>query len=159
MATLPSYRLEWPTGEKRMLLVSIGTGLIPKEIDRLGFFDKQVGTTMINALQSLMCASTAEVDMQCRSLGQVLAGDPIDGEVGDFVGGVPAGGTPLYTYVRYNALLTRKGLASLECADLVSQTAFRLDDLAAIAPCALVGDAIAEKQVKSAHFSAFPHSS
>ena len=156
MATLPCYRLQWPTGADRLLLVSVGTGMLPKEISQLKLFDKQLGTTMINAMQSLMCAGTAEVDMQCRSLGRVLAGDPIDSEVGDFVGETPAGGTALFSYLRYNALLTEKGLSPLGCADLMSETTFRLDDLAAIKPCVRVGDAIAKHHVKPEHFVGFP---
>jgi hypothetical protein len=29
MATQPAYRLEWKTGEQRLLLVSVGTGMAP----------------------------------------------------------------------------------------------------------------------------------
>ena len=70
--------------------------------------------------------------MLFRTFGRVLAGDPIDGEVGDFIGGVAEGGTPEYTYARYNVALTRKGLAPLNRADLAERTSFRLDDLVAI---------------------------
>ena len=156
MATLPAYRLEWPTGADRMLLVSVGTGLLPKEIGQLGLLDKQVGSVMLNAMQSLMFAGTAEVDMQCRSLGRVLAGDPIDSEVGDFVGARPAGGAALFSYIRYNALLTEKGLSALGCSALLKKTGFRLDDLEALDPCAKVGDAVASLFVRSEHFSDFP---
>ena len=89
-----------------------------------------------------MCPSTAEVDLLCRTFGRALVRDPIDGEVGDFIGGVPAGGTPQYTHVRYYAALARKGLAPLNRADLAERTSFRLDDLVAIGHCSLVGDAI-----------------
>jgi hypothetical protein len=156
MATLPCYNLQWQTGADRMLLVSVGTGLIPKGITKLGLLEKQLGTTMINAMHAMMCASTAEVDMLCRSFGCVLAGEPIDSEVGDFVGNTPVGGTPLFTYLRYNALLTEKGLAPLGCAGLLAKTNFRLDDIKAIEPCAEVGDAIAELRVNPAHFTDFP---
>lgn len=155
MATLPSYRLEWPTGADKMLLVSVGTGLLPKEIGKQRILDKQVATTMLVAMQSLMFAGTAEVDMQCRSFGKVLAGDPIDSEVGDFIGDSPIGGEPLFTYLRYNALLTEKGLSSLGCAHLANN-GFRLDDIAAIEPSAEVGDAIARLKVSPEHFAGFP---
>lgn len=29
MATPPEYRLNWPTGQQQMLLVSVGTGRVP----------------------------------------------------------------------------------------------------------------------------------
>lgn len=141
-----------------MLLLSVGTGLLPREIGHLGLLDKQVGSVMLNAMQSLMFAGTAEVDMQCRSLGRVLAGDPIDSEVGDFIGEQPAGGNPLFSYIRYNALLTEKGLSTLGCCELLEKTAFRLDDLEALGPCAQVGDAVASQFVKPEHFADFPPS-
>lgn len=155
MATLPSYRLEWPTGEDRMLLVSIGTGLLPKEVAKLRLRDKQIGSTLIIALQSLMFAGSSEVDMQCRSFGRVLVGDPIDSEVGDFVGTSPVGEKPLFTYMRYNALLTPKSLEDFGCGKF-SKCKFQLDDLSSIEPCTEIGDLIADKQVKAEHFAKFP---
>lgn len=156
MATLPSYRLEWPTGEDKLLLVSVGTGLLPKEVAKLRLRDKQIATTMMMAMQSLMFSGTAEVDLQCRSFSHVLAGDPIDGEVGDLIGMPPAGGQPLFSYLRYNALLTQKGLSNLGCSNLATCT-FRLDDIAALEPSAEIGNVIASQQVKAEHFSNFPH--
>ena len=35
MATLGAYRLGWPTGEDKMLLVSVGTGTAAKADDAL----------------------------------------------------------------------------------------------------------------------------
>ena len=156
MATLPSYRLEWPTGEDRMLLVSVGTGLLPKEIAKLRLRDKQIGSTLMIALQSLMFAGSAEVDMQCRSFGKVLSGSAIDSEVGDFVDMKPVGEKPLFTYMRYNALLTSKALEDYGCGHL-SKCKFQLDHLPSIDPCTEIGDVIANKQVKAEHFALFPH--
>jgi hypothetical protein len=116
---------------------------------------KQVGATLVNSLQSLMYASISEVDIQCRCVGRVLAGDPIDGEVGDFIGIPAAGGIPLFSYVRYNATITPSGLSSLGCQDLAQKSTFRLDDLSALDACATVGDALAEQRVRAEHFAGF----
>jgi hypothetical protein len=156
MATLPGYRLEWPTGEDRMLLVSVGTGLLPKEVPKLNLLDKQPANLVNITLQSLLSSSTAEVDLQCRSFGKVLAGDPIDSEVGDFIGMPPLGAKPLFTYMRYNATLTPKGLQALGYEKSTSSK-FALDDISSIDTCIEVGDLIAERQVKAEHFSEFPH--
>lgn len=158
MATMPAYQLEWPTGADRMLLVSVGTGLVPREVKSIKWMDKQVATSVLTAMQSLMFSGSAEVDMQCRSLGRVFAGDQIDSEVGDMIGVSPIAHEPLFTYMRYNALLTEKGLRPLGCEQHAQHNSFRLDDLKAISPCAEIGDAIAETHVKAAHFAAFPPS-
>lgn len=156
MATLPAYQLAWPTGAERLLLVSVGTGMIPREIQRLRLVDKQVGTTLLNTVQSLLFASGTEVDLQCRSLAHVIAGDPVDSEVGDLVGSPPAGGQPLFSYIRYNTLLTAAGLGALGCPELLQQTAFMIDDLDSLDACADVGDRLADARVQAGHFSGFP---
>jgi uncharacterized protein len=155
MATLPCYRLEWPTGENRMLLVSVGTGLVPIEIHKESLAEKQVASTLLIAMQSLMFAGNVEVDMQCRAFSRVLAGDEIDGEVGNLCGDAPIGGTPLFSYMRYNGLLTADGLEAIGCAHL-AHNAFRLDDVNAMAACTEIGEAIGRLRVKPEHFAGFP---
>lgn len=157
MATLPGYRLQWPTGEDRMLLVSVGTGMLPQEIKQPKWYERQAGSTLLKVTKALLFAGTAEVDMQCRTIGKVLTGDPIDSEVGDFVGNHFPTGIAQFTYLRYNALLTERGLTPYGCANLLKQTAFGLGDANAIEPCAIVGDAIVEKRVKAEHFASFPY--
>ena len=51
----------------------------------------------------------------------------------------------------------QKNCRPLTAAALVEQTSVRLDDLAAIGPCSLVGDAIGKSQVKAEHFQLFPN--
>jgi uncharacterized protein len=155
MATLPCYRLEWPTGADRMLLVSVGTGLIPKEVHKQTLVNSQVAATVLSAMQTLMFASTTEVDIQCRSFARVIAGDAIDGEVGDFIDQAPIGGTPLFSYIRYNALLTADGLASIGCQHLANHS-FHLDDVTSMLACVEVGDAVGRMLVRPGHFSVFP---
>jgi len=156
MATVPAYQLGWETGEEKILLVSIGTGMLPKEIHRLRLRDKQIGTTLLNTLQSVMQSGATEVDLQCRSLGKVIFGEEIDSEVGDLMGQKTMGGNPLFSYLRYNALMTERGLRSLGCTELLKRNSFRLDDINAIQSCATVGEAVADRFVRAEHFEAFP---
>ena len=68
---------------------------------------------------ALMFAALNEQDFLCRVFGDCLAGDPIDREVGDMIGSRGPGGEPkLFTYLRYNAELTRAGLDALGCRDI-----------------------------------------
>lgn len=154
MATLPAYGLGWETGSEKLLLVSVGTGQIPKEIRKLRLIDKQIGSVVANAMQNLMFAGGEEVDLQCRCLAKVLAGQPIDSEVGDFIE-TPTIGAPHYSYMRFNAILTPKGLATFGCDYLLERTNFHLDDIKSIEACATVGNAIADKMIHSDLFSGF----
>ena len=65
----------------------------------------------------LMYAALNEQDLLCRVFGDCRCGDPIDRELGDLVGssGPLPRGAKLFTYLRYDAELTRAGLAALGC--------------------------------------------
>jgi hypothetical protein len=62
---------------------------------------------------ALMGAALVEQDFLCRTFGKCLAGDAIGREVGDMIGkGIPTA-HKLFTFVRYNAELSREGLDDL----------------------------------------------
>jgi uncharacterized protein len=76
----------WPTGEDRMLVVSVGTGTSPAAHERL---DPDEMNLLFNAStipSALMFAALNEQDFLCRVFGKCLAGDPLDREVGDMLG-------------------------------------------------------------------------
>lgn len=154
MATLPEYRLQWPVGSDRMLLVSVGTGLLSRSI---GLKDPKAVNFMESlpaALQSLMFTGTTEQDLLCRSFADVRAGDPIDGEVGPLLGPNSIGARPLFSYARYNADLAPKALAAIGLGAL-SEDKFGIDALEAIAPCVEIGKWVARHKVLPEHFDGF----
>jgi uncharacterized protein len=83
MATLKAYRLNWPTGEDKMLLVSVGSGAD-------SFADKALRPSRMHLFYHafrlplvLMAAANVEQDLLCRAFGRCVFGDRIDSEVGD----------------------------------------------------------------------------
>jgi hypothetical protein len=104
-----------------------------------------------------MFAALNEQDLLCRVFGDCLAGDPLDREVGDMIGssGPLAPERKLFTYLRYNAELTRIGLDALGLSDIAPETVQKLDSIAGVADLRRVGKAAA-REVKSEHFSRFP---
>jgi hypothetical protein len=118
-ATLEPYRLCWKSGEEEMLLISIGTGLNPEEAPGLrgrdmGFY-RQVKSTAVG----LFNAAMFQQDMLCRAFGKCVAGDRLDGEVGEMIGiGKRPVAEPLFTYARYNADITRQGLDGLGLSNI-----------------------------------------
>ena len=163
MATLDRYwagkpELRWPAGVDNMLIVSVGTGTSPDA--RAGLQPEQMNL-LFNAAtipSALMFAALNEQDLLCRIFGSCVAGDPIDAEIGDLVGGVgPLGPQQkLFTYIRYNAELTRAGLDRLGCRELSPEVVQKMDSIDAIPDLMTVGAKVAELKVEATHFEAFP---
>jgi predicted acylesterase/phospholipase RssA len=154
MATLPEYRMGWETGADRMLLVSVGTGLLPRDLagetlDTLNFVK-----ALPAAVHALMYTSAVEQDMLCRSFSRVIAGGLIDSEVGTLAGTPSIGSRDLFTYARYNADLSAKGLAQLGLR-YGEEVTFTLDSLRSIDACIEVGSRVAESMVLAEHFDGF----
>lgn len=155
MATTEPYRLCWPTGEEKMLLISVGTGasanadanLSPQEMNLL----YNAGTLP----GALMSAALHEQDFLCRIFGKCLAGEPLDGEVGTVIGqGIP--GLPkLFTYARYNADLSRTGLDALGLQHINPTHVQQMDSVEHFDEMREVGRKIAEQNVSATHFAAF----
>lgn len=159
MATLESYNLKWEAGEDKMLLVSVGTGTTPN-------INPDLKASQMNTLYSaqtipsaLMLASQHEQDFLCRVFGKCLLGDEINGEVGDLIGSKGPLDSKLFTYLRYDVELTRKGLDKLGgLEDINPETVQQMDSIKHMAELERIGKAIAKK-VKPQHFENFVDSS
>jgi hypothetical protein len=156
MATSEPYRLCWETGVAKMLIVSVGTGasanansnLSPEEMNLL----YNAGTIP----SALMAAALHEQDFLCRIFGKCLAGDPLDREVGDVIGQGIKDVPKLFTYVRYNAELSREGLDALGLPTIVPAHVQQMDSVEHIGEMQEVGKAVAAQRVKAAHLADFP---
>jgi hypothetical protein len=165
MATLECYwprapkgQQGWPTGADKMLIVSVGTGTSPAVQQGL---DPDKMNLLFNATtipSALMFAALNEQDVLCRVFGNCLAGDPLDRELGSLMPGLGAlgEGGKLFTYMRYNAELTREGLDAIGCKGIEPEAVQKLDSIDAIPELLAVGTAVAEQKVKQEHFAGFP---
>jgi hypothetical protein len=162
MATLDRYwaakpEARWQTGADRMLIVSVGTGTSPAARQGL---DPDEMNLLFNAStipSALMFAALNEQDLLCRVFGDCRAGDPIDREVGDLVGsaGPLRREQKLFSYLRYNAELTREGLDALGCHDIAPKVVQKLDSIDSIPDLRRVGRSVAETKVLERHFEGF----
>ena len=100
-----------------------------------------------------MAAALHEQDMMCRVFGRCLVGDPIDLEVGDLRDALPANAPKLFTYMRYNAELTKPGLGRLG-VNVDPKRVQQLDSVEAIGELQEVGRAVG-KAVDSSHYKGF----
>jgi hypothetical protein len=155
-ATLEPYGLMWPAGEKEMLLVSIGTGLNPNVQSGLRRSDMHAVAAISTATEALFNAAMYQQDQLCRVFGRCLCGDPLDSEISDLVGTKgPADPARLFTYVRYNATLTREGLNDLGLSGIDPGDVGSLDSVEHMDELRKVGAAIAQRRVEERHFAGF----
>ena len=154
MATVPQYRLGWPTGESELLLVSVGTGTCPKADDHLRAGDMNLLFNVGSVPAALMYAALNEQDLLCRVFGRCRYGAQIDREVGTLVGADGLLAQRLFSYVRYNAELTPEGLAALGLPDVAPEDVQKLDSVEHIPELRRVGRAAAN-EVKLEHFAGF----
>lgn len=155
MATLEPYKLQWETGRDKMLLVSVGTGMVPDAKTDLTTKDMHLGYTATQTPQALMSAASAEQDILCRSFGHCLCGDEIDMEIGDLINSTGPVDSKLFTYMRYNTDLTHKGLAALGITDIDPQVLWAMDSTQHLEELNRVGEAAASHKVKTEHFAGF----
>jgi patatin-like phospholipase/acyl hydrolase len=158
MATLGPYNLGWETGEDKLLIVSIGTGTSPDANADLSPNEMNLLYNASAIPSALMFAALNEQDLLCRAFGNCLCGDQLDLEVGDLIDEEDKMDRPvtsmLFTYVRYNAELSRKGLDELGLTGIKPEDVQKLDSVENIKELQAVGQAVAKK-VTRAHFSKF----
>jgi patatin-like phospholipase/acyl hydrolase len=155
MATVEPYNLCWQTGRDRMLIVSIGTGYAPSANKDLQPGQMNLLYNASSIPSALMFAALNEQDFLCRVFGETLAGDAIDREVGDMIGKKGPAPEKLFTYMRYNAELTREGLNDLGLPKIQPEAVQKLDSIEGIPQLREVGRAVAKKKIDAAHFDQF----
>jgi hypothetical protein len=173
-ATDSAYRLNWPRGERNLLLVSVGTGAGATVGATPDDPQNNMLSTGLGLPSALMYASLVDQDINCRTVGRCTYGDVIDSELLDMVPRQGSGeGTmaerlshppvPLSTdlgrnflYARYNVDLSARGLTTLGFPDVAPATAQKMDnaDNAHIELLLTIG-AQAAKQVDVRHFGPF----
>lgn len=158
MSTAGAYRLSWPVGPEKMLLVSIGTGSSPRADAELAAADMNLLYNSGSIPIALMYAALNEQDLLCRAFGRCKAGPALDREVGTMMlteaeeqrEVLPK----LFTYLRYNAELSATGLAELGLGDIRPEKVQRLDSIDHMDDLRRVGEAVA-RQVRPEHFAGF----
>ena len=165
MATLDCYwprapkgQQGWSTGADQMLIVSVGTGTSPDVRQGLEPEDMNLLFNATSIPSALMFAALNEQDLLCRVFGDCLAGDPLDRELGSLMPGLGAlgAGQKLFTYVRYNAELTRDGLDAIGCKQIKPEAVQKLDAVESIPDLRAVGAAVGKEKVRKDHFAKFP---
>jgi uncharacterized protein len=158
MATLPEYGLQWPVGEDRLLVVSVGTGATPAVHD--GLLPREVGFLFnaTNLTSVFMNGASVGQDLLCRTLGGCRYGEALDREIGDRLNVTGVSGSNLFSYVRYNAVLSDEELAKPELgftSEKARKAIRKLDGVKAIPDLQAIGRHVAAKVDVDRHFEGF----
>jgi patatin-like phospholipase/acyl hydrolase len=159
MATLPEYRLNWEMGEDKLLVVSIGTGVLSGGAKKLDPRQMTILYNMQSVPSALIDAAINEQDMICRVLGRCRFGDSIDSEIEDLKvsdevalqSGLGPFGPKRFTYARYNPVLTTEGIRELGFTTIRAKDVQRLDSAKFMPQLMAIGKAYAAR-MQLAHF-------
>ena len=162
MATDPGYRLNWSTGEDKLLLISIGTGAAPNVADDVDDPNRGLIGNVAPIPNALMYGAQVDQDINCRHVGRCAHGAEVDRELGDMIPRDSAG-TPIplsqdlgrrFLYARYNADISRQGLDAVGLHDVDPKCVGQLDSIEYTGELVKVGSKLAE-EVRLDHFGSF----
>jgi hypothetical protein len=154
LATLEGYKLQWPLGADKLLLVSVGTGDGEEALSPDRVMKMPAAEQAMRSLAALMTDCDALVRTMMQWLGETTTGVVIDREIGDLAGD-RFGGQKWLSYVRYNATLEGGWLRThlkLDIDDGEAATLRAMDDPGNVDLLAKVGTMAAEGQVRPEHF-------
>ena len=169
MATADRYRLNWKTGEKNLLVVSIGTGSAASPSFKTS---TNLVANVAGLPGHLMYAISNEQDINCRTVGRCTHGPWIDSELFDMTCRdappdadrtmwLQAPQKPLtqdqgreFLYARYNADLSREGLDRMGFQKVRPEDVQKLDSVDHMDELLAVGEKAGE-EVDLAHFGTF----
>jgi predicted acylesterase/phospholipase RssA len=148
-ATLDGYRIGWPTGADKLLLVSVGTGSRDPKIEPA----KLAAGNALKSMLSLMddCAELVETLLQWMSSSHTAR--TIDRDVGDLRHDLIAS-APLIIYLRYNVALTQDSLThlGLKLDDEKVEGLSAMDDPANMTALQGIGAKAAKQKVRAEDF-------
>jgi hypothetical protein len=177
MATDPAYRLSWKTGEKDLLIVSVGTGAAESLGATAASPNRNIVSTVAGLPGELMYGILVDQDINCRSIGRCSYGSHLDREILDlrprdlkpnlFRPGVSLDELydvppiPLsddqgrhFLYARYNADLSKEGLKKLGFSSVDPTSIQKMDAVENIPTLTEIGRA-AGASVETSHFGSF----
>lgn len=172
MATDPAYRLQWKTGERELLIVSVGTGAAESLGATAASPNKNIVAVVGGLPGELMYGIQVEQDINCRTIGRCTFGAQLDREVLDMV---PREVTPAmkieqrlaaplvplstglgrhFLYARYNADLSAEGLAAAGFKGVSASNIQKMDAVENMETLLAIGRQAAGA-VSAGHFGSF----
>ena len=162
MATEAGFRLNWASGEDKLLIMSVGTGAAAVLDDEVDDPNRGLLENVGGLPGALMYAAMVDQDTNCRFVGRCVHGAPLDREIGDMIPrnenremiSLSQDLGRKFLYARYNADLSREGLDAMGLNDIKPKNVQKLDSFDYIDDLRRVGRKVAE-EIKLEHFGSF----
>jgi patatin-like phospholipase/acyl hydrolase len=153
MATASAYQLGWATGERNLMMVSIGTGAAATIGPEALAPETNIASALAGLPGALMYGASVDQDINCRVIGRCVHGAALDRELGDMIPRDEQGrDIPLdrdlgrhFLYARYNADLSAAGLEQLGVSDVDDEAVRKLDAVDQVDNLLRIGGAAAKE--------------
>ncbi|HEX8081235.1 MAG TPA: patatin-like phospholipase family protein [Jatrophihabitans sp.] len=156
MATLPEYGLNWRAGPEDLLVVSVGTGSAASVHPGLRPGKVWLGFNAKNFPSVFMRGASVGQDLLARAFGSTRAGEEIDREFGARLNPAPAPGGSRFSYVRYDANLSKETLQEYGITSSRAQKTIRkLDAVGEMAQLRAIGEKVGRTVDVADHFRGF----
>jgi patatin-like phospholipase/acyl hydrolase len=155
MATLESYKLHWPVGEENMLVISVGTGLSRQANAKLRTDQMNLLFNAQAVPSALIYSAQVEQDKLCRIFGKLRAGSALDMEIGDLMATKGLISPKLFSYMRYNVVLSQPELDGLGLSHILASDIEPMDRVDRIDAILELGSTAAGKLFDISHFDGF----
>lgn len=143
----------WPRGERKLLLVSVGTGLSPLESPGEADVDRNQLSDAIDTLRSFVYQTTVDQDIACRTVGRCTFGGILDRDLDRLIPGPQETAARDFTYARYNVELTAPALRELRLGHIDPRSVSGLDAVKAIPQLQEIGRKVGELVDLEKHFT------
>jgi hypothetical protein len=152
VATLDGYRIGWPTGADKLLLVSLGTGAPDPAVAETGIAAGHAVKSLLSLMQDVAVMQQTLLQWMSASATAVT----IDRELGDLRHDL-IGGAPLINYLRYDVDLAEPAVRAL-APELVDAERIRalseMDDPDNMPALHMLGQRAGARSVKTQDFPA-----
>ena len=153
VATLNGFPFHWPTGEDKLLLVSVGTGVWSRREDPQVIAKGKLWDWAVQIPSMLMEDADWQNQLMLQYMSRSKTPWKIDSEVNDLASDLLTP-EPVLSYLRYNVWLEDQALRELGLPEQ-AQRANALRQMSGAenrADLATIGEAAAQQQVRPEHF-------
>lgn len=157
LGTVSGFGLNWPFGEDKLLLVSVGTGSQELRLDPQEVLKMPAVQLAGQSILSIMADSDWLNQTILQWMSRSPVAWPIDSELEDLSEDVLGGGEPLLTYLRYNVMLDQAWLdqrLQLKMDREQVNSLFAMDQPKNVGILTELGTTAGQIQVQEEHFPA-----